>query len=50
LEIIPIRIYQNILGVLDDEKLVYPAYEKFAKAGLKNVCIHKGLFPPSIEK
>jgi predicted TIM-barrel fold metal-dependent hydrolase len=34
---------------LDDEKLVYPAYEKFAKAGLKNVCIHKGLFPPSIE-
>src|SRR6059058_2154984 len=35
---------------LDDEKLVYPAYEKFAKAGLKNVCIHKGLFPPSVEK
>lgn len=35
---------------LDDEKLVYPAYEKFVKAGLKNVCIHKGLFPPSVEK
>ncbi len=35
---------------LDDEKLVYPAYEKFAKAGLKNVCIHKGLFPPAVEK
>src|SRR5436190_861729 len=35
---------------LDDEKLVYPAYEKFLKAGLKNVCIHKGLFPPSVEK
>ncbi len=34
---------------LDDEKLVYPAYEKFLKAGLKNVCIHKGLFPPSME-
>ncbi|HMN79143.1 MAG TPA: amidohydrolase family protein [Burkholderiaceae bacterium] len=31
---------------LDDEKLVYPAYEKFVKAGLVNVCIHKGLFPP----
>jgi predicted TIM-barrel fold metal-dependent hydrolase len=30
---------------LDDEKLVYPAYERFVKAGLKNVCIHKGLFP-----
>ncbi|HEY6240850.1 MAG TPA: hypothetical protein VIW78_08425, partial [Burkholderiales bacterium] len=35
---------------LDDEKLVYPAYEKFLKAGLKNVCVHKGLFPPSVEK
>ena len=35
---------------LDDEKLVYPAYEKFQKAGLKNICIHKGLFPPSVEK
>jgi predicted TIM-barrel fold metal-dependent hydrolase len=35
---------------LDDEKLVYPAYEKFLKAGLKNVCIHKGLFPPTVEK
>jgi hypothetical protein len=36
--------------LLDDEKLVYPAYEKFQKAGLRNVCIHKGLFPPSVEK
>jgi predicted TIM-barrel fold metal-dependent hydrolase len=35
---------------LDDEKLVYPAYEKFLKAGIKKVCIHKGLFPPSVEK
>src|SRR2546423_2017030 len=35
---------------MDDEKLVYPAYEKFQKAGLKNVCVHKGLFPPSVEK
>jgi predicted TIM-barrel fold metal-dependent hydrolase len=33
---------------LDDEKLAYPAYEKFAKAGLVNVCIHKGLFAPSV--
>ncbi|HMH18160.1 MAG TPA: amidohydrolase family protein [Burkholderiales bacterium] len=36
--------------LLDDEKLVYPAYEKFVKAGIKNVCVHKGLFPPSAEK
>jgi predicted TIM-barrel fold metal-dependent hydrolase len=42
---------------LDDEKLVYPFYERLVKAaakypdrpGLKNVCIHKGLFPPSVE-
>jgi predicted TIM-barrel fold metal-dependent hydrolase len=33
---------------LDDEKLVYPFYEKAAKAGLANICIHKGLFPPSV--
>jgi len=30
---------------LDDEKLMYPFYEKATKAGIKNVCIHKGLFP-----
>ena len=36
--------------LLDDEKLVYPAYEKFVKAGLRNVCVHKGLFPPSVEQ
>ncbi len=34
---------------LDDEKLMYPAYEKFARAGIKNVCIHKGLFAPPVE-
>ncbi len=40
---------------LDDEKLLYPFYEKLAKAAtgpngtpsLANVCVHKGLFPPS---
>jgi predicted TIM-barrel fold metal-dependent hydrolase len=36
--------------LMDDEKLLYPAYEKFVKAGIKNVCVHKGLFPPSVEK
>src|SRR3984893_842435 len=35
---------------LDDEKLMYPAYEKFVKAGIKNVCIHKGLFAPAVEQ
>ena len=34
----------------DDEKLMYPAYDKFAKSGIKNVCIHKGLFAPGVEK
>ena len=35
---------------MDDEKVVYPYYEKALKAGIKNVCVHKGLFPPSTEK
>ncbi len=38
---------------LDDEKLMYPFYEKLVKAAktnpsLANVCVHKGLFPPAI--
>jgi len=32
---------------MDDEKLLYPFYEKLAKAGLVNVCVHKGLYPMS---
>ncbi|HET7672296.1 MAG TPA: hypothetical protein VFK84_17950 [Burkholderiales bacterium] len=43
---------------LDDEKIMYPFYEKLVKwskqypdrPGLKNVCIHKGLFTPSVER
>ncbi|MEW5744769.1 MAG: amidohydrolase family protein [Nitrospirota bacterium] len=35
---------------MDDEKLVYPAYERMAKAGITNVCIHKGLLPPGYKK
>ncbi len=35
---------------MDDEKLVYPFYEKILKAGHDIVCVHKGLFPPSVEK
>ena len=35
---------------LDDEKLVYPAYEKMVKAGIRNICIHKGLLPGNYEK
>jgi len=30
---------------LDDEERVYPFYEKALKAGIKTVCIHKGLMP-----
>src|SRR5580698_6254347 len=32
----------------DDQKLMYPFYEKIAKTGIKNVCIHKGLFAPAV--
>jgi hypothetical protein len=35
---------------LDDEKLMYPFYEKIAKAGINTVCIHKGLLPADYEK
>jgi uncharacterized protein len=35
---------------MDDESLVYPAYEKFVKAGIRNVAVHKGLYSLSDEK
>ena len=35
---------------MDDEKVTYRGYEKMVAAGIKNVCVHKGLFPPSAEK
>ena len=34
---------------MDDEKLLYPFYEKIVKAGHNIVCVHKGLYPPSTE-
>ena len=30
---------------LDDEKLMYPFYEKIDRAGIRTLCIHKGLMP-----
>ncbi|MEE4155233.1 MAG: amidohydrolase family protein [Erythrobacter sp.] len=35
---------------LDDEALMYPAYERMAKAGVRNVCIHKGLLPENADE
>jgi uncharacterized protein len=35
---------------LDDEKLMYPFYEKIVKAGSPIFCIHKGLLPADYEK
>jgi predicted TIM-barrel fold metal-dependent hydrolase len=35
---------------LDDEKLVYPFYEKAVKAGITTICIHKGLLPRDYEQ
>ena len=40
---------------LDDEKLLYPFYERLVKwskttPSLANVCIHKGLYPPATAK
>jgi predicted TIM-barrel fold metal-dependent hydrolase len=35
---------------LDDDKLMYPFYEKISKAGINTVCIHKGLLPQDYQK
>jgi hypothetical protein len=35
---------------LDDEKLVYPFYEKAVKSGITTICIHKGLLPRDYEQ
>jgi uncharacterized protein len=35
---------------LDDEKLVYPFYERAVQAGINTICIHKGLLPQDYEK
>jgi predicted TIM-barrel fold metal-dependent hydrolase len=35
---------------LDDEKLMYPFYEKIAKTDIRTICIHKGLLPADYEK
>lgn len=35
---------------LDDDKLVYPFYQKIVKAGITTICIHKGILPADYEK
>jgi len=35
---------------LDDEKLMYPFYEKALKSGINTICVHKGLMPPDYEQ
>jgi uncharacterized protein len=35
---------------LDDEALMYPAYERMVKAGMKNFCVHKGLLPANADE
>jgi predicted TIM-barrel fold metal-dependent hydrolase len=35
---------------MDDEATTYKGYEKMVAAGIRNVCVHKGLFSPSVEK
>lgn len=34
---------------LDDEDLVYPAFQKMVDAGITNLCLHKGLLPADAE-
>lgn len=35
---------------LDDEALMYPAYARMVAAGVRNVCIHKGLLPANADE
>jgi predicted TIM-barrel fold metal-dependent hydrolase len=35
---------------MDDEKIAYKGYELALKHGIKNICVHKGLFAPGVEK
>jgi uncharacterized protein len=35
---------------MDDERVTYRGYEKFDKAGIRNVAVHKGLFTEGDEK
>jgi uncharacterized protein len=35
---------------LDDEALMYPAYERLVKAGVTRLCIHKGLLPANADE
>ena len=35
---------------MDDEKVAYKGYELALKHGIKNICVHKGLFAPGVEK
>lgn len=35
---------------LDDEKVAYPGYERMLKAGIRNVCVHKGLYSPQLAR
>jgi uncharacterized protein len=35
---------------MDDEAVTYKAYELAVKHGIKNICVHKGLFPASVEQ
>src|SRR5262247_1069495 len=41
---------KNTQWRLDDEKLLYPFYERIVKSGPRIVCIHKGLLPADYEK
>jgi predicted TIM-barrel fold metal-dependent hydrolase len=40
----------NFSWRLDDEKLMYPFYEKSLKAGINIICIHKGIMPKDYEE
>jgi predicted TIM-barrel fold metal-dependent hydrolase len=34
---------------MDDEEITYPGYERMVRAGVRNVCVHKGLWAPPLD-
>ena len=44
----PLTLKPSAPWRLDDEKLVYPFYEKAMRSGIRTICVHKGLAPSDV--
>jgi uncharacterized protein len=44
------RVFCHAIFTPGQPGCAYKGYERMVKAGIKNVCVHKGLFAPGVEK